>query len=224
MAEAACIEVAQAHARQEPESLVRPVALRIYNLLLPLTEMKFPEFAGQKSIDEADALLIDIAKTDGTWMGDGPRPSMQEFLSGVADNLASASLELEAGNPIATAPRCLLREALPLAVDLSNAFRTCQLTGDSSVLVALQDGRQPAAAPEPEPVAVEGKEQRVLEAVALNASILLNLLDSACRSTDPHEVHELAEAARVIGACIGSLADGMAGENSRGDQYGWHSV
>lgn len=227
MAEAACIEVAKPDILQEHEALARAVARRIYNLLLPLTELSFP---GQESIDEADALLIDVDKTDGTWMGDGARPPMGEFLARVAENLTQAALTLGAaetdGNDHIAAARCQLREALPLAIALSNAFRICQLTGESSALVALQEGRQPVKTPVQvlKPASVKGKEHHVLSAIALKASVLLNLLDSAGRSTDLHEMHELSEAARVVGACIGSLADGLTGEIVRGDQYDWHQA
>lgn len=228
MVEAACIEVAQPDTLQENERLARAVARHIHSLIIPLVEMKFPEFAGQQDVDEADALLIDADKTDGTWMGDGARPPLQEFFARVAEHLTTATLavgtaEVDDSSPI-TAARCLLREALPLAIALSNAFRACQLTRDSSGLIALQDGRQPVKAPPPKQAATESKEHHVLTAIALNASILLGLLDSAGRSTDLPEVHELSEAARVVGACIGSLADGMTGEIARGNQYDWHQA
>lgn len=230
MAEAACIEVAQPDALQEHERLARAVARRVHGLIVPLTEWKFPEFVGQQDLDEADALLMDADKTDGTWMGDGARPPMEEFLARVAERLTEANLavgaaETEGRSPI-TAARCLLREALPLAIALSNAFCICRLTGDASALIALQEGRQPALthAPEHKPAPAESKEHHVLTAIALKASILLDLLDSAGRSTDLYEVHELSEAARVVGACIGSLADGMTGEIARGDQYDWHQA
>lgn len=70
----------------------------------------------------------------------------------------------------------------------------------------------------------KSKERHVLDAIALQASILLNLLDMSSRSDDLMDVHYLADAARVIGATIGSLADGVTGEDSRGDQYDWHQA
>lgn len=227
MVEAACIEIAKPDSLQEHEALVRLVARRIFNLIQPITETNFP---GQEAIDEADALLMDLDRTDGKWMGDGARPPTEEFLARIAERLTQASLTLGAaetdGNDPVAAARCLVREALPLAIALPVAFRTCRLVGDSSALFALQDGRQPARAHEPaaKPEAVEGKEHHVLSAIALQASILLNLLDSAGCSSDLGEVHELAEAARVVGACIGSLADGMTGEIARGTQYDWHQA
>lgn len=227
MVEAACIEVAKTDTLPQAEVLVRRVARRVYNLIQPLTETSFP---GQEAIDEADALLMDLDRTDGAWMGEGARPPVEEFLARIAERLTQASLALGAaetdGNDPVAAARCLVREALPLAIALPIAFRTWRLAGDSSALIALQDGRQPARAPEPaaKPEAVEGKEHHVLSAIALQASVLLNLLDSAGRSADLSEVHDLAESARVVGACIGSLADGMTGEIARGTQYDWHQA
>lgn len=227
MVEAACIEVAKTDTLQQAEVLVRRVARRVYHLILPLTETSFP---GQEAIDAADALLIDLDSTDGAWNGEGPRPPMEEFLARIAERLTQASLTLGAaetdGNDPVAAARCLVREALPLAIALPVAFRTWRLTGDSSALIALQDGQQPARAPEvaAKPEAAEGKEHHVLSAIALQASILLNLLDGAGCSSDLGEVHDLAEAARVVGACIGSLADGMTGEIARGTQYDWHQA
>ncbi|MDH0776371.1 hypothetical protein N5C96_23455 [Delftia tsuruhatensis] len=227
MVEAACIEVAKTDTLQQAEVLARRVARRVFHLIQPLTETNFP---GQEAIDEADALLMDLDRTDGSWMGDGARPPMEEFLARIAERLTEASLALGAaetdGNDPVAAARCLVREALPLAIALPVAFQTGRLTGDLSALIALQDGRQPARAPEPpaKPEAADGKEHHVLSAIALQASILLNLLDSAGCSSDLGEVHDLTEAARVVGACIGSLADGMTGEIARGNQYDWHQA
>ncbi|MHC3431431.1 hypothetical protein [Delftia lacustris] len=229
MVEAACIEVAKTDTLQQAEVLVRRVARRIHNLILPIADLS-PRIPGHEAIDTADVMLIDVDKTDGTWLGDGPRPPMGEMLTQVADNLGIAAMVLSAAetdgcDPIVAA-RCLLREALPLATELSIAFRSCRVSGDSSALLALQEGRQPARAPEPTsmPETAVRKEHHVLSAIALKASILLDLLDRAGCSTDLGEVHELAETARVVGACIGSLADGMTGEIARGDQYDWHQA
>lgn len=229
MVEAACIEVEKTDTLQQAEVLVRRVARRVHNLILPIADLS-PRIPGHEAIDTADAMLIDVDKTDGTWLGDGPRPPMGELLAQVADNLGIAAMVLGAAetdgcDPIVAA-RCLLREALPLASDLSTAYRSCRVSGDSSALLALQEGRQPARSPEPiaKSEAAEGKEHHVLGAIALKASILVDLLDSAGRSTDLNDVHELCEAARVVGACVGSLADGMTGEIARGDQYDWHQA
>lgn len=227
MVEAACIEVAKTDALQQAEVLVRRVARRIYNLIQPLTETSFP---GQEAIDEADALLIDFDSTDGAWNGEGVRPPMEEFLARIAERLTQASLALGAaetdGNDPVAAARCLVREALPLAIALPVAFRTCRLAGDSSALLALQEGRQPARAPEPaaRPEAAKAKEHSVLDAIALQASILLDVVDGAGRTCDLKEIHGALDAARTLTATIGSLADGMTGETKRGNQYDWHNA
>lgn len=120
----------------------------------------------------------------------------------------------------------LVREALPLAIALPVAFRTWRLAGDSSALIALQDGRQPARAPEPaaRPETAAAKEHCVLGAIALQASILLDVVDGAGRSCDLKEIHGALDAARTLTATIGSLADGMTGEMKRGNQYDWHNA
>lgn len=227
MVEAACIEVAKTDTLPQAEVLVRRVARRVYHLIRPLTETSFP---GQEAIDEADALLMDLDRTDGAWMGEGARPPMEEFLARIAERLTQASLTLGAaetdGNDPVAAARCLVREALPLAIALPVAFRTWRLAGDSSALIALQDGRQPARAPEPAamPETAKAKEHCVLDAIALQASILLDVVDSAGRTCDLAEIHEALDAARVLTATIGSLADGMTGETKRGNQYDWHNA
>ena len=136
-----------------------------------------------------------------------------------------AGAETDGNDPVAAA-RCLVREALPLAIALPVAFRTWRLAGDSSALIALQDGRQPARAPEPAamPETAKAKEHCVLDAIALQASILLDVVDSAGRTCDLAEIHEALDAARVLTATIGSLADGMTGETKRGNQYDWHNA
>lgn len=231
MVEAACIEVTRPDTKQDLERLVRPVARRVHNLILPLAEMHGPDLPGGTAIDTADALLIDVARTDGTWMGDGPRPSMQDFLDQAAQNLASAALALDSAatdsNRLTAAGRSLLKEAWPLATSLATAFRNCQLTGDSSELVALQETPQPSevSAPAPRPSATaETKEHHVLDAIALQASILLDVVDSAGRTCDLKEIHGALDAARTLTATIGSLADGMTGETKRGNQYDWHNA
>lgn len=227
MVEAACIEVAKTDTLPQAEVLVRRVARRVYHLIQPLTETSFP---GQEAIDEADALLMDLDRTDGAWMGEGARPPMEKFLARIAERLTQASLTLGAaetdGNDPVAAARCLVREALPLAIALPVAFRTWRLAGDSSALIALQDGRQPARAPEPAamPETAKAKEHCVLDAIALQASILLDVVDSAWRTCDLAEIHEALDAARVLTATIGSLADGMTGETKRGNQYDWHNA
>lgn len=227
MVEAACIEVAKTDTLPQAEVLVRRVARRVYHPIRPLTETSFP---GQEAIDEADALLMDLDRTDGAWMGEGARPPMEEFLARIAERLTQASLTLGAaetdGNDPVAAARCLVREALPLAIALPVAFRTWRLAGDSSALIALQDGRQPARAPEPAamPETAKAKEHCVLDAIALQASILLDVVDSAGRTCDLAEIHEALDAARVLTATIGSLADGMTGETKRGNQYDWHNA
>lgn len=227
MVEAPCIDVAKTDALQQAEVLVRRVARRVYHLILPLTETSFP---GQEAIDEADALLIDLDSTDGAWNGEGARPPMEEFLARIAERLTQASLALGAADtdghdPVAAA-RCLVREALPLAIALPVAFRTWHLAGDSSALIALQDGRQPARAPEPAamPETAKAKEHCVLDAIALQASILLDVVDGAGRTCDLKEIHGALDAARTLTATIGSLADGITGETKRGNQYDWHNA
>ncbi|WP_416820272.1 hypothetical protein [Delftia tsuruhatensis] len=229
MVEAACIEIAKTDAQQQSEVLVRRVARRIHNLILPIADLS-PRIPGHEAIDAADVMLIDVDKTDGTWLGDGPRPPMGEMLAQVADNLGIAAMVLSAAetdgcDPIVAA-RCLLREALPLASDLSNAFRSCSVSGDSSALLALQEGRQPARAPEPAamPETAMAKEHCVLDAIALQASILLDVVDGAGRTCDLKEIHGALDAARTLTATIGSLADGMTGETKRGNQYDWHNA
>lgn len=70
----------------------------------------------------------------------------------------------------------------------------------------------------------ETKEHHVLSAIALHASILLDVVDSAGRTANINEIRGVLDAARLLTATIGSLADGMTGENKRGDQYGWHNA
>ncbi len=231
MVEAACIEVARPDTKLDPERLVRPVARRVRNLILPLAEMHGPDLPGGTAIDAADALLIDVARTDGTWMGDGPRPSMQDFLDQAAEHLASAALALDSAatdsNRLTAAGRSLVKEAWPLATSLATAFRNCQLTGDSSELLALQETPQPAevSAPAPRPSATaESKEHHVLDAIALQASILLDVVDSAGRTANINEIRGFLDTARLLTATIGSLADGMTGETKRGNQYDWHNA
>ncbi len=47
---------------------------------------------------------------------------------------------------------------------------------------------------------------------------------SAGRTANINEIRGVLDAARLLTATIGSLADGMTGENKRGDQYGWHNA
>lgn len=231
MVEAPCIDVAKPDILQEHEALARDVARRVHNLILPLADL-LPRIPGHEAIDTADALLMDVNRADGTWLGDGPRPAMGELLAMVSDSLDAATKALSAaetdGSDPINAARCLLREALPLAVDLSSAFRSCRLAGDSSALRALQERKQavyaPARDPGPASAQEETKEHHVLSAIALQASILLNVVDSAGRTANINEIRGVLDAARLLTATIGSLADGMTGENKRGDQYGWHNA
>jgi len=50
------------------------------------------------------------------------------------------------------------------------------------------------------------------------------VVDSAGRTANINEIRGVLDAARLLTATIGSLADGMTGENKRGDQYGWHNA
>lgn len=231
MVEASSVEFAKPDILQEHEALARDVARRVHNLILPLADL-LPRIPGHEAIDTADALLMDVNRTDGTWMGDGPRPTTGELLAMVSDSLDAATKALSAaetdGSDPINAARCLLREALPLAVDLSSAFRSCRLAGDSSALRALQERKQavyaPARDPGPASDQEETKEHQVLSAIALHASILLDVVDSAGRTANINEIRGVLDAARLLTATIGSLADGMTGENKRGDQYGWHNA
>lgn len=231
MVEAPCVEFAKPHILQEHEALARDVARRVHNLILPLADL-LPRIPGHEAIDTADALLMDVNRTDGTWLGDGPRPATGELLAMVSDSLDAATKALSAaetdGSDPINAARCLLREALPLAVDLSSAYRSCRLAGDSSALRALQERKQavyaPARDPGPASAQEETKEHQVLSAIALHASILLDVVDSAGRTANINEIRGVLDAARLLTATIGSLADGMTGENKRGNQYGWHNA
>lgn len=231
MVEAACIDVAKPDILQEHEALARHVARRVHNLILPLADL-LPRIPGHEAIDTADALLMDVNRTDGTWMGDGPRPAMGELLAMVADSLDTATKALSAaetdGSDPINAALYLLREALPLAVDLSSAFRSCRLAGDSSALRTLRERKQavyaPARDPGPASAQEETKEHHVLSAIALHASILLDVVDSAGRTANINEIRGVLDTTRLLTATIGSLADGMTGENKRGDQYGWHNA
>lgn len=84
--------------------------------------------------------------------------------------------------------------------------------------------RRIARDPGPASAQEETKEHQVLSAIALHASILLDVVDSAGRTANINEIRGVLDAARLLTATIGSLADAMTGENKRGDQYGWHNA
>ncbi|MEG1456044.1 MAG: hypothetical protein RSC66_10815, partial [Comamonas sp.] len=80
----------------------------------------------------------------------------------------------------------------------------------------------PAAVAPPAADQLITQHTKVFGGIALQASILLRLVDGACASADAGELADAMDAIRIIVGSIGCLADGFNGEDQRGNQYGWH--
>lgn len=73
-----------------------------------------------------------------------------------------------------------------------------------------------------DPEALAKQQAAVLQGVASQCSTLLYLLNDACQSTEVSTLLNAMDTVRIVIASIGSLADGFAPIQMRGNQYGWH--
>lgn len=194
------------------------VAQQVAHLIQPIMST-WSSFPGWADVSRADDLLLHLTDKTAEWDEDRVKPSAADLMTEVQAHLDRA---MDVSNTLDgldghDARRLLIREAL------NRAKAACQWCIEAHARVDAE-AAQPAAPAAPA-AAVEPQSCQavtVCEGIALQASILLKLVDSASANPDTNDLHDALDAIRIIVASIGSLADGFNDESMRGNQYGWH--
>lgn len=180
-------------------------------------------FPGQDQLVEADDLLLHLLDPTTEWDQDRPKPSVCELIGEVQGWLEQAIEAIDTRDALEghDARRLLTREALTRTKAASCWCIDSHARVDAETFLSAR-----THAPAAEPVSATDKllrqHSKAFEGIALQASILLRLVDDAGASADASAAMDSMDAIRIIVASIGSLADGFNSENQRGNQYGWH--
>lgn len=220
------INVARNH--QNIDHHVRLVASQIAHLIEPImtTWSQSNSFPGWAHLVAADDLLLHLTDKSAEWDQERIKPSASELMAEVQGLLEQSIEEIntqDAGDGH-DARRLLTTEALTRARAASFWCFDAHARVEYEAADELASGpapAEPAAAPDAADQLIE-QHAKVFGGIALQASILLRLVDGACTNTDAGELMSAMDAIRIIVASIGSLADGFNNEDQRGNQYGWH--
>ncbi|WP_159917841.1 hypothetical protein [Pantoea sp. 18069] len=233
-ATSASIQVDATHVAKQHEDIDRHVAViakQVDLLIEPImTAWPMPgSFPGQDQLVEADDLLSHLVDPATEWDQDRPKPSAGELIAEVQGWLEQAIEAIDTRDALEghDARRLLTREALTRTKAASFRCIDSHARVEREAAKEFVRGAAPSApaAPAETPDAADqliAQHAKVFGGIALQASILLRLVDGACASTDSGELMGAMDAIRIIVASIGSLADGFNGEDQRGNQYGWH--
>lgn len=213
---------------QDIDRHVSRVARQIAHLIEPImtTWPQSNSFPGWCHLVAADDLLLHLTNEAAEWDEERPKPSACDLMLEVQDHLTQAIDAINTSDALDghDARRILTTEALTRAKAASCWCIDAHARVESETAEQVASGAPPAAPAEPPDAADQllAQHATVFGGIALQASILLRLVDGACASTDVGELMGAMDAIRIIVASIGSLADGFNGEDQRGNQYGWH--